>query len=335
MASQRVEGTGLALAGGGWRSYAEIAVLEEMERNSVAVGAVAGTSMGSLVATLVAAGLPASRIEELMLEMDASVAQAGIVKTMRRHVVSAVTRQGFLGNGVLADQVGPVLEKAGVRTFADLSMPLALTSVDIISGELVVFTGEDGFFEGPQGSSWTTIPGNHDLATCIAASGAYPLVVQPAHYLGHTLVDGGCRMNLPTPLFDRSSVDAVVGVHMLRTYQAVDDLSILNVMSKCMDYGAQQLEILYAQAADVSINIPVDGDDTFNPGKGQEIIDFARTWLRKHPVDWSAAHPSIFDSVRRSAADYLSRLFRNAPQPSSGSSSEPSAPSASPAPESD
>ncbi|MEY8437637.1 patatin-like phospholipase family protein [Atopobiaceae bacterium 24-176] len=335
MASQRVEGIGLALAGGGWRSYAEIAALEDMERNSVAVGAVAGTSMGSLVATLVAAGLPASRIEELMLEMDASVAQAGIVKTMRRHVVSAVTRQGFLGNGVLADQVGPILEKAGVRTFADLSMPLALTAVDIISGELVVFTGEDGFFEGSQSSSWTTIPGDHDLAICIAASGAYPLVVQPSHYLGHTLVDGGCRMNLPTPLFDRSSVDAVVGVHMLRTYQAVDDLSILNVMSKCMDYGAQQLEILYAQAADVSVNIPVDGGDTFSPGKGQEIIDFARAWLRKHPVDWSAAHPSIFDSVRRGAADYLSRLFRNAPEPSSPApAASPSAPPSS-APESD
>ena len=102
----------------------------------------------------------------------------------------------------------------------------------------------------------------------------------------------------------------MVGVHMLKTYKAVDDLSILNVMGKCMDYGAQQLEILYAQAADVAVDVPVPGEDTFNPGHGEGVVDFAREWLLKHPVDWSAAHPSLLDSVRRGAADYLSRLFR-------------------------
>ncbi|MEY8677318.1 patatin-like phospholipase family protein [Granulimonas faecalis] len=308
MAANKVDGVGLALAGGGWRSYAQVAVLADMEANGIPVGAVAGTSMGSLVATLTAAGLSSTQIEDLLLKMDVSVEEAGIVKNMRRHVISAVTRQGFVDNGVLVEQVRPLLEEAGVATFSDLKMPLAITSVDIITGDLVVFTGTDGFFEGP--GAWTTVPGDHDLATCIAASGAYPLVVQPVHFLGRTLVDGGCRMNLPTPLFDRSAVDAVVGVHMLKTYKAVDDLSILNVMGKCMDYGAQQLEILYAQAADVAVDVPVPGEDTFNPGHGEGVVDFAREWLLKHPVDWSAAHPSLLDSVRRGAADYLSRLFR-------------------------
>lgn len=309
MAGKRVDGVGLALAGGGWRSYAEVAAIEAMEANNIKVGAVAGTSMGSLIATLVAAGLPAKDIEALLIEMDVNVAGAGIVKNMTRHVLSAVTKQGFIDNGVIVEQVTPILEKAGVSTFSDLVMPLAIPSVDVISGDLVIFTGEDGFFESP-GGTWNFLAGNFDLATCIAASGAYPLVVQPVHFQGHTLVDGGCRMNLPTPLFNRDAVDAVVGIHMLKTYEAVDDLSVLNVMRKCMDYGAQQLEILYAQAADVTVNIPVSSDSTFDPGSGADVIDFARLYLRANPVNWSAAHPSILDSVRRGAADYLSRLFR-------------------------
>lgn len=311
MASNHREGVGLALAGGGWRSFSEVAVLEDMERNNLKIAAVAGTSMGALVATLVASGLSSSDIESLLLELDKSVADAGIIKTMKRHVLSAVTHQGFLGDGVLIDQVTPLLEKAGVKTFGDLKLPLALTSVDILTGELCVFTGTDGYFSGPAGS-WKWIPGDHDLASCIAASGAYPLVVQPLSFEGHTLVDGGCRMNLPTPLFDRSTVDGVVAAHMLRTFEPADDLTVLNLMTKCMNYGAQQLEILYAQAADVEVNIPVPGEETFNPGNGQGVIDFARVWLKEHPVDWSAAHPSLLDSVRRGAADYLSKLFRNA-----------------------
>lgn len=308
MAANKVDGVGLALAGGGWRSYAQVAVLADMEANGVSVGAVAGTSMGSLVATLTAAGLTPTQIEDLLLKMDVSVEEAGIVKNMRRHVISAVTRQGFVDNGVLVEQVRPLLEEAGVTTFSDLKMPLAITSVDIITGDLVVFTGTDGFFEGP--GSWTTVPGDHDLATCIAASGAYPLVVQPVHFLGRTLVDGGCRMNLPTPLFDRESVDAVVGVHMLHTYPPVANLNVLNLMNTCMNYGSQQLEELYAQAADIAINIPVPGSDTFNPGCGQEVIDLATSYLQTHPVDWGAARPSLWNAARRAGIDMLAKLFR-------------------------
>lgn len=49
----RVNGVGVAFCGGGFRSYAEVAALEDMERNGVKIGAVAGTSMGAAIAALV------------------------------------------------------------------------------------------------------------------------------------------------------------------------------------------------------------------------------------------------------------------------------------------
>lgn len=307
---KHLSGVGLALAGGGWRAFSQVAVLADMEKNGVKTAAVAGTSMGSLVATLVAADLDSKAIAELLVEMDEQVKSQDLIKNARRHVLAAVTKNGFMDNGVLVDAVEPLLEKAGVKTFADLKMPLAICAVDILTGALVVFTGEDGFFERVSGN-WDLIASNDlDLATCISCSGAHPLMVQPVKFMGHTLVDGGCRMNLPTPLFDRESVDAVVGVHMLHTYPPVENLNVLNLMNKCMNYGSQQLEELYAQAADIAINIPVPGSDTFNPGCGKEVIDLGYSYVETHPIDWAAAKPSLWNAARRAGIDMLARLFR-------------------------
>ena len=55
---------GLALAGGGVRGYAQIGVLEMLEKHGYGVDMVAGTSIGSFVATLVAMGLSAKEIYE-------------------------------------------------------------------------------------------------------------------------------------------------------------------------------------------------------------------------------------------------------------------------------
>lgn len=52
----KVDGVGVAFCGGGFRSYAEVAVVENLAREGITIGAVAGTSMGSLVAALVGAG---------------------------------------------------------------------------------------------------------------------------------------------------------------------------------------------------------------------------------------------------------------------------------------
>ena len=42
----KVDGVGVAFCGGGFRSYAEVAVVEDLARAGIAIGAVAGTSMG-------------------------------------------------------------------------------------------------------------------------------------------------------------------------------------------------------------------------------------------------------------------------------------------------
>ena len=64
--------------------------MEDMECNDVRIAAAAGTSMGSMVAVLTAAGLPSSRIEELLVKMDRRVVEDGFLKNMQFKVLNMV-----------------------------------------------------------------------------------------------------------------------------------------------------------------------------------------------------------------------------------------------------
>ena len=202
-----------------------------------------------------------------------------------------------------------ILDEAGVKTMDDMRMPVALPACDIVSGDLCVFTNDSGLFSDA-GGGWTCLTGNLDLARCITASASYPLVISPTEYLGRTFMDGGCRMNLPTPLFDRSQVDAVVGVGMVKHAQPTSDLSPLSIAKRTMSCGANQLDRIYSQVADIYINLPVSGDDAFQAGTGRQVIAEARQMIVDRPVDWSPAKPTALEAVRRAAVDALSRMVR-------------------------
>lgn len=306
---EKVNGVGLALCGGGFRSFAEVAALEDMEHNGISCGAVAGTSMGAFLAALVGAGLDATKVADTLVAMDHYIVEKGLLTHMRLRLLNVISEQGAISSQILADVAREFLTKEGISTFADFTMPVAFAAQDVISGELCVFTNDAEFF-APEGDSWVCITGDDlDVATCVAASASYPLFISPTSYAGRVFIDGGCRINLPTPLFDRSRVDAVVGVAMRAPFEPLDEVSALNIARRTMSCGADQLDRINAQVADLFINLPV-GYTAFDAGNGVQIISQARALLKEHPVDWSIVKPGALTAVRRAAVDMLSNLVR-------------------------
>lgn len=307
----RVEGVGVAFCGGGFRSFSEVAVVEEMERQGIPIGAVAGTSMGSLVAALVASSTPAGEMADILIALDNEVVRQGLLQNMGLKAAGGLIagKHGALDSELLYELAGETLAKVGVSSMDDFSMPVAFPATDIMTGELCVFTNDPKLF-GDANGGWTCLTGSLDVARCITASASYPLVISPTEYLGRTFMDGGCRMNLPTALFDRASVDAVVGVGMMRQAKPLDGLTPLSIALRTMSSGANQLDRIYSQAADIYVNLPVSGDDAFQAGTGLQVMAEARQMLEEHPVDWSAARPSALTALRRNAVDALAKMLR-------------------------
>src|SRR5215470_79822 len=109
---------GLALSGGGFRGLAHIGVLRALERYGLAADFIAGTSAGSLIGALCAAGKSADEIEDIALK----VFWPGLLRT-----------QGIRG----------FCRKYLPATFEELAVPLYVAVTELPSRETQVFSSGD------------------------------------------------------------------------------------------------------------------------------------------------------------------------------------------------
>jgi NTE family protein len=186
---------GLALGGGGVRGFAHLGVLRVLEREGLAPRAIAGTSMGAIIAALYALSPSLAAVEQRMGEFFARFAPA-----LSRLTASVAASQG----GIAVDE--PSLLDAGVFhqyfdalipdvTFETARVPLAVVAVDLVSGEEVVFTS------GP-------------VRPAVLGSVALPGVFPPIVHDGRLLVDGGWTSRIPVDAVRQIGADRVLGVEV-------------------------------------------------------------------------------------------------------------------------
>src|SRR5688500_120427 len=114
----------LVLEGGGVKGIAHVGALHAIHDRGVTVyPRVAGTSAGSIVGALVAAGLPPARMLEIMQELDYRKVRdrAGVDRVpLIGKGLSLVFEDGIYEGNYIREFLGNVLADAGVQTFADL-----------------------------------------------------------------------------------------------------------------------------------------------------------------------------------------------------------------------
>lgn len=138
---------GLALAGGGVKGAAHIGAIKALEENGIEINAVAGTSIGSIVASLHAMGYK----PEKMLEIFKYFAKE-IMKTDARHFAGNLkTSRRLFGYGLLSGENTEIALKAcarekGIISIQDITMPISIPTVDIVESKKYVFT--NGNLEG-------------------------------------------------------------------------------------------------------------------------------------------------------------------------------------------
>jgi NTE family protein len=163
----------LALGGGGARGLAHIGVLKVLEKEGFKVRAVAGTSMGGVIAAAFASGLSPQEIAESADGLD--IKGMLELRTGGPSVFGLNRIQAWLEN-LLGD-----------RTFEDLLIPLAVTATDLTTCREVVLT------EGK-------------VVKAVMATIALPGLFPPQGFGESRLVDGGTLD--PVPVLPARSLSA-------------------------------------------------------------------------------------------------------------------------------
>ncbi|MFD2255788.1 patatin-like phospholipase family protein [Luteolibacter algae] len=186
---------GLALSSGGARGLAHVGVLQVLEENGIEVHAISGSSMGSYVGALWAAGFSGKALAELAEEMHD-----------RRQLwkladpVFPPTRGLFHGLKAKAH-----LERSlGDLKFEDLKRKLLVITADLDTKErLVLRSGK--------------------IADAVHASCAMPGIIAPVVLNGRRCVDGGVVDPVPVGALQKfSDVDRVIAVSVIPSFEEVD-----------------------------------------------------------------------------------------------------------------
>ncbi len=183
---------GLALSGGGARGLAHIGVLKVFEEQGVPIHALAGTSMGGLIAAAYAAGMSTSELEAAALKLANLRELAALVdlRPPRRGLLAGKHVRKYLTNFVDED-----------LTFDELKYPLAMQAVDLRSG-----------------TEHTLQEGN--VLDAVMATSAFPGVFPPVELHDCQLVDGGVLNNLPAELPRMLGADVVIAVNVTAALDA-------------------------------------------------------------------------------------------------------------------
>lgn len=213
----------LVLEGGGVKGIALVGAISVLEERGFRFHKIAGTSAGSIVGALVAAGTSGQRLHEMMRTLDYRkfqdpplLGQLGPVGVAAQVVLS----KGWCRGDYLRSWLNEALAERNVRTFAQLRLDdpdsdaalreapghnyrfVAMAS-DVTNGRLARLP-----WDYPE--RFKIDPDQTLVTDAVRASMAIPYFFTPArlqdHVTGRTawMVDGGMLSNFPVDVFDRT-----------------------------------------------------------------------------------------------------------------------------------
>lgn len=288
---------GLVLGGGGARGSAHVGVLKVLERERIPVCRVAGTSMGSIVGGLYAAGYTPAEMEDLIRTIDWAdmfvddPPRPG--QPMRRKdadfryllnlEIGYVDGRVVLPVGIVQGQKLLMLMRRltistwDVQDFDGLPIPFRAVAADIVTGEKVVF-------------------GRGDLALAIRSSMSVPGAFAPVRVDDRLLVDGGMVDNVPVDVVREMGAHRLVvvdvGSPLHKEESLTNPLVIMDQMISALMTEKTARMLATLEADDVLIR-PELGDITaaeFNRGEeaiaiGERAAEAALPRLRALSVD--------------------------------------------------
>lgn len=209
---------GLAFSAGGPRGIAHLGVLQALIEAGIPIHSIAGTSVGSYVGGLFAAGIPLPEIGRLWEE-------AGFRQTAR-FLLPTFPWKGWSSGEELRRTLAGIV---GGRRIEDLDVPFAAVATDLRSGEPVAIrTGE--------------------LSEAIRASLSVPGLFVPVELDGHTFIDGGVAHPLPVDVARELGAEVVVAVDALvspdeKQMARVTVFAVLFQMATVFQKRIAQLEV--------------------------------------------------------------------------------------------
>jgi NTE family protein len=235
---------GLALGGGAARGFAHIGVIKALEAQGIYPDVVVGTSAGSVVGALYAAGNTGFQLQKMAMEMDEAQISDWALPLFRKST-------GVLKGEALQAYINKLVNN---QPMEKLKIPFGAVAADLKDGKPILFQR-----------------GNTGMA--VRASSAVPGVFQPVTISGHTYVDGGLVAPVPVRFARDMGADFVIAVNISTQADVQATVSSLDVIMQTFSIMGQRINEYELRDADIVITPPLGkmASNDFN-GRNQAVL---------------------------------------------------------------
>jgi NTE family protein len=215
---------GLALGGGAARGFAHIGVIKALEAQGIVPDIVVGTSAGSVVGALYAAGNSGFDLQHVAMDMDEAEISDWAMPFFSKG-------SGVLKGDALQAYVNKAVKNVPIER---LKIPFGAVATDLNTGKPILFQR-----------------GNTGQA--VRASSAVPSVFQPVKIGTHSYVDGGLVAPVPVKFAKEMGADFIIAVNISTQTEAQAAASSLEVLMQTFSIMGQRLNYFELKEADIVI----------------------------------------------------------------------------------
>jgi NTE family protein len=217
---------GLALGGGAARGFAHIGVLQVLEEQGIKPDVIVGTSAGSIVAALYAAGKTPAELTTMAMSLDEST----------------ITDWVFPGRSLLK---GEALAKfvrnlTGGKQIESMRLPLGIVAADLQSGQPILFRKGD--------------PG-----TAVRASSSVPGVFAPVKIGDHEYIDGGAVSPIPVRFARQMGAEVIIAVDISAIPEGQSTKGAMDILLQTFNIMGHAISQYELRDADVVMRPKLEG----------------------------------------------------------------------------
>lgn len=235
---------GLALGGGAARGFAHIGVIKVLEAQGIFPDVIVGTSAGSVVGAMYAAGNNGYTLQKMALDMDEATISDWSLPFFSKS-------SGVLKGEALQNYVNRMVGQSSIEK---LKKPFGAVATDLNTGMPILFQR-----------------GNTGLA--VRASSSVPGVFQPVRINDRFYVDGGLVSPVPVRFARDMGADIVIAVNISSAPEGQAASSSLEILMQTFTIMGQSINQFELKSADIVIkpDLPTMKGNDFN-GRNLAIL---------------------------------------------------------------
>ncbi len=238
---------GLVLSAGSLRGVAHVGVIQALEDAGFPIDVVAGTSMGAVMGSMYASGMPVKKIHDFAATIKVDSGN-DLSKT---HLISML-----LFDKLLSSEKTEIMLRQGLGSirFDQTLKPFACVSMDVYTGEAIIF--RDG-----------------DVASAVRASMNLPGIFRPLEYRHRFLVDGGVVDYIPVDAARLLGAEWILASVTETDFTTARPENVLESLMQVIDIRGSYLSRQQRKQADFLIEPPVGDIGMFEDHRVGEAMD--------------------------------------------------------------